>query len=95
MTSDVTVEEIPVSGPDAGPYGIVAGPDGALWLTLWFTEFQGHRIGRITVEGTITEYDLPHPGSEPHGLTRGPDGAVWAALEAGALARLTLDGHRP
>lgn len=36
-------------GP-ACPIGITAGPDG----NLWFTEFQGNRIGRIT--------DLPRPG---------------------------------
>lgn len=32
------------------PYGVVRGPDGA----LWFCEHNGHRIRRIAVDGTIT-----------------------------------------
>ena len=28
------ITEVPVADADAGPYGITAGPDGALWLTL-------------------------------------------------------------
>src|SRR6185503_13563885 len=32
------------------PYGIVRGPDGA----LWFCEHNGHRIRRIAPDGTIT-----------------------------------------
>ena len=36
-----------------GPYGITAGPDGA----LWFTELiRPDKIGRITTAGAITEY---------------------------------------
>jgi hypothetical protein len=38
--------------PLSEPTAIVAGPDGA----LWFTEFSGNNIGRITVEGAITEF---------------------------------------
>ena len=34
------------------PAGITAGPDG----NLWFTEFDGNRIGRITPAGVVTEF---------------------------------------
>lgn len=39
---------------------IVAGPDG----NLWFTEYDGDRIERITPAGVVTEYSVPprpHP----------------------------------
>ena len=40
--------------PTAGsrPFGITTGPDG----NLWFTEYGGDKIGRITPSGTITEF---------------------------------------
>src|SRR6476469_4297796 len=57
----------------AGPVGITAGPDGA----LWFTESFANRIGRITTNGVISEFPLPVAGSAPVAITRGPDGALW------------------
>jgi len=39
-----TTTEYPLPTPTAYPYGITTGPDGA----LWFTEFYGNSIGRIT-----------------------------------------------
>ena len=61
--------------PTAGSYpgGITAGPDGA----LWFTEFSGNKIGRITTAGAITEHAVPTAGSDPEDITTGPDGALW------------------
>ena len=53
--------------------GITAGPDGA----LWFTEYNGNVIGRITTAGVFTEYTLPQGGSEPFWITTGPDGNLW------------------
>jgi virginiamycin B lyase len=57
----------------AGPIGITAGPDGA----LWFTEGPANRIGRITTDGRITEYPVPSPNSSPYHIVSGPDGALW------------------
>ena len=37
---------------DASPNHIVAGLDG----NLWFTEFDGDRIGRITPSGVVSEF---------------------------------------
>jgi virginiamycin B lyase len=79
-----SVRTYPLGAEGAGPYGIAAGPDGA----MWFAETHADRVGRITASGTIQEHALPSPSSEPHGITVGPDGALWAALETGALARL-------
>ena len=40
-----------------------AGPDGA----LWFTEYGGDKIGRITTARAFTEYPLATPGAAPAG----------------------------
>jgi len=72
------------------PYGIAAGPDGA----LWFTEFNDSgKIGRITPAGVITEYVAPTPFSGPHGITAGPDAALWFTEYYGnKVGRVTTAG---
>jgi eukaryotic-like serine/threonine-protein kinase len=39
-----TITEFPVPTASSSPSGITAGPDG----NLWFTEYDGNKIGRIT-----------------------------------------------
>ncbi|KUL43860.1 Virginiamycin B lyase [Streptomyces violaceusniger] len=79
-----------VSEPDAGPYALTGGPDGA----LWFTEIGAGQIGRITVDGTVTEYPLPDREARPHAITPGPDGALWfTEWGRGRIGRLTADGR--
>jgi virginiamycin B lyase len=101
-TAGVFTNEFPIpqgGGPE--PYGIVSGPDGA----LWFTEFAGFRIGRVSTSGVFTEYLLPGisfngssytgpTSDDPLGITSGPDGALWFT-EAGTTANFgvtRLDG---
>ncbi|HXB69236.1 MAG TPA: IPTL-CTERM sorting domain-containing protein [Candidatus Acidoferrales bacterium] len=82
----------------SAPFGITAGPDGA----LWFTESFADRIGRITTAGVITEYSTGiTPGSTPDGIAAGPDGALWftdrssfvgPGFGPGALGRITTAG---
>ena len=85
------VTEFQVPTPTSQPAGITVGPDGA----LWFTEENGHKIGRITVDGAITEYPTPTPFSAPNEITAGPDGALWFT-EFGAnppkIGRITTAG---
>jgi streptogramin lyase len=70
----ITEFTIPTSG--SAPYGITSGPDG----NLWFTEENGHKIGRITTGGTITEFSSGlTANSEPVGITAGPDNNLWFA----------------
>ena len=65
------------------------GPDG----NLWFTEFNGNRIGRATPAGSITEYSLQTPSSEPWVIVAGPDSALWFAQYGGsAIGRITTTG---
>jgi streptogramin lyase len=58
----------------ASPVGITAGPDG----NLWFTEYNGNRIGRITPQGVVTEFSTGiSAGARPNGIALGPDGNLW------------------
>src|SRR5574337_476468 len=84
-----TITEFPVTTASSQPLGITAGPDGA----LWFTEFAGKKIGRITTAGTITEFSIPTGSSQPVGITTGPDGALWFTEFAGnKIGRITTAG---
>jgi streptogramin lyase len=76
-------------GSITDPYGLVRGPDGA----LWFCEHNGHRISRLAADGTITV--VAGTGTKgysgdggpaasatlnlPHELRFGPDGALYVA----------------
>ena len=44
---------------------------------MWFTEYVGGTIGRITPDGAITEYPLPDLRYGPEGIAAGPDGNMW------------------
>ena len=53
----------------AHPNGLSAGPDG----NVWFTELDGHRIGRITPDGSVTEFSAGiNPVANLLGITGGP-----------------------
>ena len=59
---------------------------------MWFTEHNGNRIGRLTMDGELTEFYL-RDLSTPTGITVGPDGALWFAQRGvSAIGRITLDG---
>ncbi len=75
--------------PGSVPFGITAGPDGA----LWFTESVGNRIGRITTAGVISEYSSGlSANSNPSGIAAGPDGALWFTEAANRIGRITTGG---
>jgi len=74
----VTITEYTIPTADSLPSDIALGPDG----NLWFTEYAGNRIGRITPAGVITEYPLP-ASSAPIAITVGPDGNLWFCEEGG------------
>jgi virginiamycin B lyase len=60
---------------------------------VWFGEFMGGKIGRITPQGVITEFAIPTPNSGPRALAAGPDGNIWfSEFNAGKIGRMTLDG---
>jgi len=80
------ITEFPASG---GPGGITAGPDGA----LWFTEFVGNKIGRMTTAGVVTEFPIPTANASPREIVAGPDGNLWFTEEDGnKIGRITIGG---
>jgi hypothetical protein len=82
-------QEFPVPTGGGQPFGITAGPDS----NLWFTEFSGNQIGRITPAGAITESPIPTANSEPSGIAAGPDGNMWFTEFFGnKIGRITPDG---
>ena len=89
ITPEGAIAEFRSSIPEATPVAIVAGPDG----NLWFTEFNAHRIGRITPEGLVTESErLPGEIRGPVTITVGPDGALWFVddlIAYGKVSRIT------
>jgi streptogramin lyase len=69
-----TIQEFSVPTTNGFPSEITAGPDG----NIWFTEFYGDKIGRITPSGTVTEFPIPTARSNPPDyITSGPDGNLW------------------
>jgi streptogramin lyase len=81
------VREFPAGSATSG---IAAGPDG----DLWFTEFNGNTIGRITSAGDITRYPVPTAGGKPDGIAAGPDGNLWFAEYGGdKIGRITPAGE--
>jgi virginiamycin B lyase len=96
ITADGQITEFPLpfdpQPHGAGPYGIAAGSDGALWFTL----IRGDAIGRITTAGALTFFPLPPslfpPGDNaPYAIVSGPDGALWFT-QASAIGRITTAG---
>ncbi|MBT2446580.1 DUF11 domain-containing protein [Streptomyces sp. ISL-43] len=82
------VTEFPIPGGGA-PTGIAAGPDGA----LWFTEFGGEKIGRITTAGAISEYPIPTTSGQPEEITAGPDDSLWfTERNSGKIGRISTAG---
>jgi streptogramin lyase len=64
--------------PGSGPNAMTRGPDGA----MWFSEYDGEKIGRIAQDGTIAEYPTTGhtqltAGAHPAGVVAGPDGNIW------------------
>ena len=70
------------------PFGITAGPDGAMWMT----DNAKGIVARITDAGVFTVHHLPF-GRAPAGIVTGPDGALWFTEEAGAIGRMTTSGQ--
>ena len=75
----VTMNEFPVPTANSTPFRITLGPDG----NLWFTEYSGNKIGRITTGGVITEFSVPTANSQPLVIIAGPDGNLWFTEQNG------------
>ena len=75
--------------PNAGPVGIAATHDGA----VWFTEILADKLGRIPEGRPIEELPLPE-GSKPHAVIAAQSDGVWVSLwGANAIAHVSGDGE--
>ncbi|HEX8917551.1 MAG TPA: hypothetical protein VF898_03530, partial [Chloroflexota bacterium] len=85
----LVTQEKAIPTPASRAYDLVRGQGD----TLWFTEFEASKIGRVTPSGTITEYGTPTANAQPDKLTTGSDGDVWF-VEDGvpAVVRVSPDG---
>lgn len=71
---------------ESGPYGISAGADGALWLTL----VHSGEIARMTVDGVVERYPA---GSRPTIIAAGVDEALWFTRSGDDhIGRITTGG---
>jgi streptogramin lyase len=61
--------------PMPGAHPSVLASDGK--GNLWFTEWNGNKIGRIAANGEIKEFAIPAEEQSPLALTVGADGKVW------------------
>ncbi|GAA4737688.1 hypothetical protein GCM10023350_22150 [Nocardioides endophyticus] len=83
-TAGTTVFPVPTS--EAGVGRIVTAPDG----TMWFTEEDANKVGKVTPGGQVTEFAFP---AEFPGTTRlkdldvAPDGTIWVLYESGEKLR--------
>ena len=67
------------------PLGLATGPDG----NIWFTDWSGNAIGRMSPSGAVREFPLPRRNSQPSGITAGPGGRMWFT-EGGRIASIGL-----
>jgi len=83
-----SVRQFHLPTPGAEPFDIAAGPGGS----MWFTEYNTTRIGRVSRSGRVTEFRLPRPTLGGDGITGTPRGPVWVADPAGYIDRVTPAG---
>ena len=70
------------------PYAIAIGPDD----NIWFTEYQGDRIGVMTPKGEVTHFPIDPDGIVER-IAAGPDGAMWFTDPKGnRIGRIASDG---
>ena len=74
------------------PWGIAAGSDGKLWVTLP----RSSRVCKISTAGSVTCYSPAFAAgvtASPRAIVSGPDGNLWAVeYGAGAIAKISTDG---
>ena len=70
------------------PYDLATGPDG----NVWFTNYGGRSIGRITPTGAVSRFTAPAI-DQPYGIAAGPDGNMWFTdVGSDAIGRITPAG---
>jgi streptogramin lyase len=72
--------------PNADPFGVAFGSDGA----YWFAQFATNNLGRLTPNGAYATPIAFPVGSGPRYIAAGPNNTLWVGLEtAKKIARIT------
>jgi len=76
LTATGEVTEFALPHPASGPTTIALAPDG----TVWFTESNGNRIGRMNPDGSgLVEFDVPTEESAPRIIALSPSSVGLAS----------------
>ena len=95
MTTTGDVVEFDVPATNSNPTSIVAGADGALWLTD-FSSGESGGLWRLTTAGVFTHVAVPTPDGQPFAIARGPDANIWfTEYQAGKIGRAQVSVPRP
>ena len=81
--------EFPIPTASSQPEGLAVGPDSL----VYFTEFTGNKIGRITQTGAITEFPIPTAASGPSYIASAGTAALWfVESNANQLGEIGVNG---
>ena len=85
-----TITELPpLPTVNSAPTGITAAADGS----IWFTERNANKLGRVSPAGVLNEYTIPTVGSAPEQIVASPDGSVWFTERYGRkIGRISQGG---
>ena len=70
-----TIATFAIPTAASGPSSAALGADG----NIWFNEYNGSKVAKITPAGVITEYTSPAPGNIGN-VALGPDGNIWFGI---------------
>lgn len=74
---------------NSGPLGMAPGLNGS----VWFTDVDGDRVGRLDRNGGLIQYELGG-GRGPTAIAAAPDGGAWFTnFDNGTIGRITPDGE--
>ena len=87
-TGTISIDSNLLGSAPSPPVDIAAGPDNAVWFTVWSTKY----VGRLAADGEVTQYTGSGING-PVGITLGSDGAIWFTNPvSNSIGRITTAG---
>jgi virginiamycin B lyase len=71
------------------PRLMTTAPDG----TMWFTNYQGDKITRLSANGNMLDFVLPQAATLPNAITTDTDGNIWATSNSNHIIGMTPSGE--
>lgn len=86
-TQGTLLHEFAIATPGSQAWDMTVGPD----QNLWFTEYFGNNVGRISMTGALQEFPVADGG--PTGIILGPGSNLWLTENLGnKIDRMTTKG---